>query len=133
MYKVLIAGGRLFNDYELLCIKCDEILKDVTDDITIISGKASGADSLGERYARDNGYSIEEYPALWDDLSVEPCKIKYNRYGEPYNCLAGFLRNHVMVDVADVVITFWDGRSLGTKDAIDYATKMNKPLFVINY
>ena len=133
MYKVLIAGGSMFNDYALLCESCDGILKDITDDITIVTGKAHGADSLGEKYAKSNEYPVEGYPALWNDLSATPCKVKYNRYDEPYNCLAGFIRNHVMVDIADEIIVFWDGKSHGTKDAIDYATKMNKPVHIINY
>lgn len=133
MYKVVIAGGRDFTNYELLCERCDEILKDITDDITIISGKAKGADSLGERYAESRGYSVTGYVALWEDLSAPICSIKYNRYGKPYNCLAGFIRNHIMVDSTDSVIAFWDGKSNGTKDTINYATKLGKPVKIIYY
>lgn len=33
--------------------------------IVIISGCASGADALGERYALENGFEIEKFPAQW--------------------------------------------------------------------
>ena len=132
-YKVLIAGGRDFNNYELLKQKCNEFLKDIKDEIVIISGKANGADTLGEQYAKENGYEIEEYPAQWNDLTAEPCKIKHNRYGKPYNALAGFNRNKLMVDSANLVIAFWDNKSNGTRDTINYSKKKNVELEIVSY
>ena len=38
--KVIIAGGRDFDDYILLKRKCDELLKDVSE-IEIVSGAAA--------------------------------------------------------------------------------------------
>ena len=61
-YRVIIAGGRYFSDYELLKEKCDEFLQDKTgEEIVIISGHALGADSLDERYAQERGFKIETY------------------------------------------------------------------------
>ena len=54
-FRVIIAGGRDFNDYPLLKAKCDKILasKSQTHNIVVITGAARGADSLGEQYARE--------------------------------------------------------------------------------
>ena len=69
-FRVIIAGGRDFNDYALLKAKCDTILaeKAATRRIVIVSGAARGADSLGERYAREHGYALDSHPADWNRL-----------------------------------------------------------------
>jgi len=49
MNKIIIAGGRNFSDYNTLCKYCDLALSTLDKDkITIVSGKARGADKLGE-------------------------------------------------------------------------------------
>jgi predicted Rossmann fold nucleotide-binding protein DprA/Smf involved in DNA uptake len=45
--KVIIAGSRNFNDYNLLKSSCDNLLTQFTN-IEIVSGTARGADKLGE-------------------------------------------------------------------------------------
>lgn len=71
--KVIIAGSRTFNDYELLRTKMDVILKNVKEPIEILSGgqrtydwgtgEFFGADYLGERYAGEKGYKLSVHPA----------------------------------------------------------------------
>jgi predicted Rossmann fold nucleotide-binding protein DprA/Smf involved in DNA uptake len=65
MIKVIVAGTRTFNNYELLKNKLDEFLKDI-EDIEIVSGGARGADALGERYAKEKGYKVTYFPADWN-------------------------------------------------------------------
>lgn len=132
MVKVLIAGSRDFNNYEMLKSKVDFLLQNIKDEIIIISGTAKGADRLGEEYANEKGYKIERYPALWYNLS-EPCKIKYDSLGKAYNVLAGLKRNEYMVKEADYIIEFWNGKSSGTKYTIEYARKLGKKIKVIRY
>ena len=115
--KVIIAGSRDFNNYELLRNKCNRILSNVKEDITIVSGKARGADSLGEKYAKEKGYKIEEYAANWDN----------------YGKAAGYIRNEQMAKNADYLIAFWDGESRGTKHMIDLATDNNLHVRIIKY
>ena len=55
MFRVIIAGGRDFNNYPGLAKAMDFLLSNVTDDITIVCGKARGADALGEQYAKERG------------------------------------------------------------------------------
>lgn len=119
--KVIIAGGRNFQDYNLLRDTCDYMLHDQKE-IEVVSGKAYGADELGEVYAKGREYKIKEFPADWTDFS-EPCVIKVNKKGEKYNALAGLKRNERMAQYADALIAFWDGKSTGTKDMIERARK----------
>lgn len=118
-FKLIIAGGRNFNDYPLLCEKCDWLLsrKHLTHDIIIVSGAARGADTLGERYAHERGYSIERYPADWQHDGKA----------------AGFVRNRQMADVADALIAFWDGSSHGTEHMINLAKKYKLQVRVVIY
>ena len=119
IYKIIIAGGRDFMDYNLLKEKTNKILQEkrVSHKIVIISGCARGADTLGLRYASENAFDVEEYPANWD------------KYGKK----AGYMRNVEMAENADALIAFWDGKSKGTKHMIDIATERNLPTRVIKY
>ena len=47
--KVIIAGGRDFNDYDTLQSYCDSMLAN-QQTVEVVSGTAKGADILGERY-----------------------------------------------------------------------------------
>ena len=133
--RIIIAGGRYFNDYQLLKDSCNHILSEAINigaEIIIVSGKAKGADSLGERYAKKNNFKVEEYPALWQDFS-EPCSRRTRHDGSAYNALAGMKRNKEMAKVSDALIAFWDGKSTGTKNMIDLAKEFNLQSRVINY
>ena len=116
---MIIAGGRDFNDYALLKAKCDTILaeKTATHRIVIVSGAARGADSLGERYAREYGYTLDSHPADW------------NRHGRA----AGPIRNEEMAEVSDALIAFWDGKSRGTFNMIKTARKTGLSVHVIPF
>lgn len=114
--KVIIAGSRTFNDYNLLKKYCNKYLQNQTE-IEIVSGTANGADKLGEQYANEFGYKITQFPAKWD------------KYGK----LAGFKRNEDMAKYADSLIAFWDGTSRGTQNMIELAKKYSLPYRIINY
>ena len=113
--KIIIAGSRTFNDYNLLKSSCDNLLTQFTN-IEIVSGTARGADKLGERYAREKGYSIKEFPANWN-------------LGKS----AGYIRNAEMAQYSDMLIAFWDGTSKGTKHMIDLANKIGIKVEIVNY
>lgn len=118
--KIIIAGGRDFNNYELLKERCDHYLsKAITDkdNIIIVSGTANGADKLGEKYAHERGFAVEQHPANW----------------KAYGKRAGFLRNQEMAEVSDALIAFWDNKSRGTASMIDLAKKRNLHVRVIIY
>ena len=105
--KVLVCGGRDFNDKELLNNILDNIAKEFSKlyspddnwlptDITIISGVCKGADTLASNWAIHNYTQLEEYPAQW------------NVYGRS----AGFRRNTQMLveGKPDLVLAFPGGR-----------------------
>lgn len=45
--------------------------------------------------------------------------------------LTGLQRNPAIIDAADRVVAFWDGRSPGTKHGIDYCRAHGKELLII--
>ena len=121
--QIIIAGGRDFNDYTLLKNSCDKILSlaiSAGDEIEIISGTAKGADSLGERYAKEKGFKLTKFPAKWDEFGKR----------------AGYIRNKEMADYAgekNALIAFWNKSSRGTKHMIDIAKNKNMHIRIINY
>ena len=112
--RVVIAGCRDYNNYDEAKKFIDFCLSNVRkeNNIVVLSGCASGADAIGERYAEENGFRVEKYPADW----------------KTYGRSAGPRRNKQMAEVGDYVICFWDEASNGTKSMIDYARKCGKPV-----
>ena len=131
--KVIIAGWREFKNYEILCEYCDKMLQNKSnEEIEIVSGKAPGADALGESYAKLRNYKIAPFPALWNDMS-EPCLRRKRKDGSEYNALAGPNRNQKMADYADVLIAFYNGNpKSGTADMIRRARKKGIPVRIYN-
>lgn len=128
-FIVIIAGGRKFSDYDMLKKKCDRILSRITRPIIIRSGTATGADTLGERYADECGYEIQRFPADWNR----------QRDGS-YDKAAGYKRNVEMAvgndkypDAATAAIIFWDGVSKGSDHMKNIAKKNDMKLKVIQY
>ena len=113
--KIIVAGGRDFDDWDLL-------VKTLSDEVKqgdiIISGEARGADTMGASFAeRRPGIYLRRMPADWD------------RHGKS----AGYRRNEAMAEVADKLVAFWDGQSRGTKHMIDLMKKLGKPVVIIKY
>ena len=46
MFKLIIAGGRDFNNYDGMSKCLDRLLKNINDNIEIVCGMARGADRL---------------------------------------------------------------------------------------
>ena len=118
-FKVIIAGSRGFSNYKLLREQCNKYLREKrkTSNVIIVSGHARGADTLGEKYAQDEGFALEIYPAQWKKLGKQ----------------AGYRRNEQMTEVADALIAFWDGSSKGTKHMIDIMNEKNLLVRVVEY
>lgn len=118
--RIIVAGSRTFNDYDLLESTLSDYLKE-NNNVTIISGAAKGADQLGERFARKYRYNLKYFPAQWD------------MYGKS----AGPIRNRKMAEYAaeerGVLFAFWDGKSRGTKSMIDLAKKYGLEVHVVRY
>lgn len=118
-FRLVVAGSRDFNDYNMLCSALDEVVSELKAEynVTIVSGTANGADKLGEKYAEKHGLKIERHPANW------------GRYGRG----AGPIRNAEMVKESDGVVVFWNGESTGAKNIIDCAKAENHLIKVVKY
>jgi len=112
--KIAIIGSRTFNDYELL-VSTMESYKDYIS--VIVSGGAKGADSLGERWAKENNIETDIYYPDWD------------KYGKK----AGFLRNKQIVENSDGVIAFWDGESKGTQHSFRLCDELEIPIKIVKF
>lgn len=106
MNRVLVCGGRDYDDYERVTWALSPWLNtDEPSITTIIHGAARGADSLADRWATEHGVPVERYPADW------------NKYGKR----AGYIRNVQMLNEGkpDTVIAFPGGK--GTQMMINLA------------
>ena len=118
-FRLVVAGGRDFKDYPLMCKFLDSMLraKAKTHAIVIVCGMARGADKLGEKYAYERGYQVQPHPANWEEHGKR----------------AGYLRNEEMAKNSDATVAFWDGVSVGTKHMINITIKNGNRAVVCNY
>lgn len=118
-FKLIVAGGRDYNNYPQAASKITEIaLEELADyAVSIVSGMARGADRIGYQFAQRNNVQCYEFPADW------------NRYGRA----AGYRRNEAMAEFADGLLAFWDGQSRGTKHMIESMQRLNKRVWVVYY
>ena len=120
--RIIVAGGRDFNNYILLSQTLDAVLKKYTfSEVQIVSGCCHGADALGEQYATAHGIPVKRFPADW--LS--------------YGKAAGPIRNRKMADYAaegdGMLVAFWDVKSRGTASMIRLAEKYGLQIKTITY
>ena len=105
--KIAVIGSRN--------VTVDNIGEYLTDCDEIVSGGAVGVDTCAADYAKQNGIALTVFLP------------EYERYGRA----APLGRNKKIVDHADQILAFWDGRSKGTQSVIKYAEKTGKPCKII--
>jgi hypothetical protein len=108
--RLAIVGSRHFDNYEMFCELIEDLNK-LYEFEYIVSGGATGADSLAERYAREHAIPFRVYPANWA------------KFGKS----AGYRRNVQIVGDADYMVAFWDYKSPGTKHSIKLARERKIP------
>lgn len=101
--RVIIAGSRQYTNYDTVLHAMTELAGNIPkNNLEIVSGHASGVDSLGEMFARRNHIRLKLFPADW------------NKYGKK----AGPLRNREMAEYASrckgILLLIWDGTSRGS-------------------
>jgi uncharacterized phage-like protein YoqJ len=117
-----IVGSRTYTDYN----KFLEVVHTIVDRYgivpkEIVSGGAKGGDKYAEEYAREFEIALKVFPAKWVDE---------NGF---YDNAAGMKRNVFIIQYSDFIIAIWDGESKGTKNSINIAKNLNKPIIVYNY
>lgn len=132
-YRIIIAGGRDFTDYELLRKESLRAVRETfgkvnKEDVWIISGRARGADSLGERFAKEFDLNLKYFPANWDKYGKA---AGFRRNEEMANYCRGL--NETDVDVKNMVLCFWDGKSKGTHHMIEIAKNKKMNVKIIKY
>ena len=100
--KIAVVGSR-----DVTVIDIGRYISDVDE---IVSGGAAGVDSCAAEYARAKGMKLTVFLP------------QYNRYGRA----APIVRNKEIVDYADKIVAFWNGRSKGTLSVIKYAKEVGK-------
>ena len=105
--KVAVVGSR--------SIFVTDIGMYISDGDEIVSGGAVGIDSCAAEYAKKKGLRLTVFLP------------QYERYGRA----APIVRNKTIVEYADKIVAFWDGKSKGTLSVIKYAEKMRKPCEII--
>lgn len=115
--KCIIAGGRDFDNADILSDCMYKLFPKPDGKLLIVSGAARGADRLGEDFAYKYELPFIQFPADWD------------KHGKS----AGYIRNSEMSRYADRLVAFWDGKSRGTKNMIELMLRSGKPVDVFNY
>ena len=105
--KVAVIGSR--------GISAVDIGIHISDGDEIVSGGAVGIDSCAAEYAEKNGLKLTVFLP------------QYERYGRA----APIIRTKLIVEYADKIVAFWDGKSKGTLSVINYAKKIGKPCEII--
>lgn len=106
--KVAIVGSRRLYVSNI----GDYLSAEITE---IVSGGAKGVDSSAREYALKNNIRLTEFLP------------EYNKYGKA----APLKRDMQIINYADKVIAFWDGKSKGTKYVIENCKKTNTPVDII--
>jgi hypothetical protein len=127
--KLIITGSRDFEGEEAYESICDAVSKSGWEfDIEeVVSGKAKGADTLGERWAFENDRPVRGFWPQWKDLKQEGARVKENQYGK-YNANAGAFRNTQMAEYGDALIAIVDG-SFETVNMVKQMKELGKPVF----
>jgi hypothetical protein len=106
--KLAIIGSRSIEE-----INFDMYIKEKPD--CIVSGGAKGIDTLAWKWAVENGIECIVH------------RPNYNKDGR----WAALRRNDIIINEADKIMAFWDGKSTGTKYVIEKAKKLNKEIEIV--
>ncbi len=116
--NVAVIGSRTFQDKERLYKYLDKNKSSIK---VIVSGGASGADSLAAEWAEERSVPYLILPAKW------------KHEDGTRNLGGGFQRNIEIIKKSQVVIAFWDQISRGTANSIELAKKYGKKLIILTF
>jgi hypothetical protein len=112
---VAIVGSRSFDNYSRMRHTLFFLFEGNIDEI--VSGGAQGADKLAEQYADEYDIPIRIFAPDWESFGKS----------------AGYIRNKIIVEHADHVVAYWDGKSKGTQHTIEIAQKERLPVTIFEF
>ena len=114
--RLAVVGSRGCANVGRIEASITQFLADRTisvNEITIVSGGAIGVDSIAREWAEKVGADT---------------KLFLPDYGKFPGKIAPLMRNALIAEYCDEMLAFWDGRSRGTMNAINYAKRFKKPV-----
>lgn len=105
--RVIVAGSRwlTLEEYWIVQHSIEMSGFDVTE---VVSGGATGADQLGEKWAKEKGVLVKRFPVTSEE---------WRKHGKK----AGPIRNRRMAEYGEGLVAVWDGESRGTRSMINEA------------
>lgn len=107
-YRVMVTGSRGWDNEDAVYVALERLLSRYPRGFELMHGGAEGADLIASWWALDHG-----------EVVGRTFRPDYKKYGKR----APHVRNDAMLDRADFVLAFWDGKSRGTKSVIDKTLK----------
>lgn len=131
--KIIIAGGRNFNDQQLFDAGIAEFLLHYNAITSVISGgcasgtlthvtkdgrKVYGADGMGEKWAEENNIPVSIYLPEYDKYAPN---------------VAPVMRNESMAKAGNALLLYFDRISKGSADMLKRAKRHGLYTHVVNY
>ena len=109
--RVAIVGSRHFPELE----RVKALVTSLPPGTTVVTGGASGVDAAAAEAARARGLGLQKLPPRLEE-SIDPG--------------ASAQRNQRLIEVADLLVAFWDGESSGTRGTVERALGMGREVHV---
>ena len=107
--RLIVCGDEKLTDYGYFSDRMD-MLSDIYEDMSIVSGHDKGTDTLAERYAKERGIPIHIFSTEWDRFGIDAVPIR-NKTLLEYDMEAG----------SRCIAAFWNGKNCGTGDMLRQA------------
>ena len=121
---VLIAGSRTCEDVDFIFKDLDAIFEknkfnEFYNNITIVTGNASGVDAIGNQYVYNRNYDLIMMPANWGRFGKQAGFIRNERM----HLLIAAQKNRAVICYKDI-----DSAGRGTMHSIDLCERYRNPL-----
>lgn len=117
--NILICGGTDFDDWETFfdAVNSLSLFQDPKVDVCILSAHDGGTSHLAEHYASIRGWRCLSFAR---EIHSKDGLITFIKYAE-------------MLDRADGIVIFWDGKDKDIEQVIRLAKLSNRATIVFNY
>lgn len=109
MTAVIVAGSRHITDYGIVSAAIEE---SPWEPSVILTGDASGVDTLAQQWARHHSVPVQVFKARWWE----------------HGPAAGPIRNREMARIGEALVLVWDGHSKGSRSMRNEAYAAGVPI-----